>query len=290
MSDSCENFVLASATQAANTFLPIFTRTIASRPEGALLGFWTGSTTFLGTDDPFVSMGYIGATGEVQSTFALEGDWNTGNGHITELYWQIIQQDGVTSRRPFYGKYDRELQRTIEWQFMIGNGVAAGGGTSPQFSVNWDDDTGPVGVNCFSVTPNRLSLYAVATGGIAADQTRLRLYSATGKGSAISMTYNGQDAEGSGHPTWLLATVGAGQANLNMNNVYCGEFHAASTTVPVLYLNGAIKLGDASGTIREAIWGATGVPSNSLGNNNDWCISDNGHFYFKTGGAWVEKI
>jgi hypothetical protein len=33
---------------------------------------------------------------------------------------------------------------------------------------------------------------------------------------------------------------------------------------------------------------ATGVPSNANGNNNDWCISDNGKIYFRTGGVWVE--
>lgn len=37
-------------------------------------------------------------------------------------------------------------------------------------------------------------------------------------------------------------------------------------------------------------WHATGVPSNANGSNNHWCISDNGHLYFKTGGAWVQKV
>ncbi|MFI4977545.1 MAG: hypothetical protein ACHQC8_02540 [Solirubrobacterales bacterium] len=31
---------------------------------------------------------------------------------------------------------------------------------------------------------------------------------------------------------------------------------------------------------------STGVPSNANGNNSDWCISDNGHLYFRTGGVW----
>ena len=35
---------------------------------------------------------------------------------------------------------------------------------------------------------------------------------------------------------------------------------------------------------------SAGVPSNANGINNDWCISDNGHLYFKAAGAWVQKI
>lgn len=35
---------------------------------------------------------------------------------------------------------------------------------------------------------------------------------------------------------------------------------------------------------------STGVPNNANGNNTDWCMSDNGHIYFKTAGAWVSKV
>lgn len=37
-------------------------------------------------------------------------------------------------------------------------------------------------------------------------------------------------------------------------------------------------------------WAATGVPSASLGANNDWCLSQNGHLYFKSGGTWTQKV
>lgn len=35
---------------------------------------------------------------------------------------------------------------------------------------------------------------------------------------------------------------------------------------------------------------STAVPANGSGSNNDWCISDNGHLYFRTGGVWVDAI
>ena len=35
---------------------------------------------------------------------------------------------------------------------------------------------------------------------------------------------------------------------------------------------------------------AAAVPSNANGNNNDWCLSDNGHLYFKSAGAWAQVV
>jgi hypothetical protein len=37
-------------------------------------------------------------------------------------------------------------------------------------------------------------------------------------------------------------------------------------------------------------WGAIAVPSNSMGANGDWCLSQNGHIYFKSSGAWSVKV
>jgi hypothetical protein len=46
---------------------------------------------------------------------------------------------------------------------------------------------------------------------------------------------------------------------------------------------------DGTQQVSGGFWHSTGVPSNAHGNNNDWCISDNGHQYFKAGGVWVQQ-
>lgn len=48
----------------------------------------------------------------------------------------------------------------------------------------------------------------------------------------------------------------------------------------------------AADTIQTAsgILACSGIPSNAVGNNGDWAPSDNGHLYFKTAGAWVQKV
>lgn len=285
-------FVPRTEPQAANTYLPVFVRTPADRPQGSGLGFYTGTISYNGTVDPTVSMGYFGVAGEVSSTLQLEGDWDcgpvAGRPHITELYWQIVKANGA-SRRPLYGMYDRTMERAIQWWFMVGNGKSDIGTQPGAFNVNWDDDTSQAGVGMFAVTPNRINLYGVTTGGVAATQTRLCLFSAVGQGSAISLTYGGRDAEGYAHPTKVDAAVDFGQVNFYIGGRFSGAWFARSATQATLRLEAGISVGDGSVT-RQAIMGATGSPSNSIGNNNDWCVSDDGHLYFKTAGAWVRKV
>jgi hypothetical protein len=278
----------ASGAQAADTFLPVIVRTPAGRAAGAVFGIKFGNTTFNSVTDPEVALGYFAPTGEVSSSFQIEGDWRVSSTNITEMYWQIVKTDG-SSRRPFYGKYNRADQRSVAWYFMIGNGTSDTGSTDASFQINWDDDTSAVGVNCFKVTPNRLSLYGVATGGITADETRLRLYSSTGKGSAIALTYNGSDAEGTANPTWVMYTTSTTQMNAYMHNTFWGGFLQPSATQSGLSMVAGIQLGDGA-LNRQSWWASTGIPSNTMGVNNDWCISDNGHIYFKSAGAWAQKI
>ena len=38
------------------------------------------------------------------------------------------------------------------------------------------------------------------------------------------------------------------------------------------------------------MWAAAAVPPSTLGANNDWCLSQNGHMYFKSAGAWALVI
>jgi hypothetical protein len=229
------------------------------------------------------------------SALQLEADWDcgptAGRPHITEWYWQVTKPDG-SSRRPIYSKYDRTLGRAISWDFLIGNGVSDTGVTRPVFAVNWDNDTQQVGTNCFSVAPNRINLYGVASGGIAATQTRLCMYSAAGQGSAISLSFNGADPEGTANPTTVWQAVASNQMNMHIGGQFSAEWYGKSATSPVLRLLSGITLGD--GAIKQgSMWSTTGAPSNAMGANGDFCMridtptTANQRIYVKSAGAWV---
>lgn len=82
------------------------------------------------------------------------------------------------------------------------------------------------------------------------------------------------------------------------------NYNAAPTKGHFYYVNGALKAGfDNTGNLNvlehlypgdesynfQASGGllhSAGVPNNANGNNNDWCISNNGQLYFKSGGVW----
>lgn len=282
-------YVLSSHQQAADTFLPVFTRTPAERPAGAHLGFYTGTTTYGGTVDPFVSLGYYAPLGtDWTSALQLEADWDCAPAavHITELYWQLIKPDG-SSRRPFYGKYDRSEGRAVSWDFMVGAGTSDTGRPRPGFFVNWDNDSSPVGVGMFAVQPNRLSVHAITSGGVAAENTRLRMYSAPGKGSGVALTFDGKDAEGYFHPTLVLETVSPTQTVIRAGGVYAGALHKPSPTQPTLRLESGIQVGD--GAARAALWSSASAPTNALGRNGDWCFTQTGDLFFKKNGDWVNK-
>lgn len=42
--------------------------------------------------------------------------------------------------------------------------------------------------------------------------------------------------------------------------------------------------------LSTGLLGCSGVPLDIRGDDGDWCLSDNGHLYFKTGGAWAQKV
>lgn len=244
------NSVPETGLQAADTFLPVFTRTPAERPAGSVLGFFTGTTRLEGVVDPFVALGYFAGPNKDDwgSTLQLEADWKTPSGSITELYWQLVKPDG-SSRRPLYGRYDRTLGRAIQWQFMVGNGIDAAGAADPAFSVNWDDDSGPVGTNCFSVTPNRINLYAVSSGGIAAAYTRLNMYSAPSNGSTFALSYGGADPESS-NVTFKFQAVTAAASGMYSQGKPCIYFSNDGTV-------GAIGFFGASAMVRPAAYTQT---------------------------------
>lgn len=55
-----------------------------------------------------------------------------------------------------------------------------------------------------------------------------------------------------------------------------------------LYLPLALLASD-TGDPTTLFYTTAGVPSSGLGANENWCLSQNGNLYFKTGGAWVVK-
>jgi hypothetical protein len=245
---------------------------------------------FNGTTDPFIGMGYYGGPGEWSSAWQVEGDWDAApNGpHITEHYWQIVKPDGQ-SRRPFYQQYDRTNGRAGSTWIVIGNGQSDTGAQPSGFYVDWDVDQAQVGVGCFAVTPNRIKLFAVTDGGVSARETRLSLYSAPNKGSAISLTFNGEDAEGTYHPAFVLFTSGPKWSEIWVASQRMAWINDRQDNKPGRQLFTGIKLGD-NGNTRCALWGATGTPDPVIGRNGDWSISDNGGLYFKQGGSWVKKV
>jgi hypothetical protein len=94
-----------------------------------------------------------------------------------------------------------------------------------------------------------------------------------------------------GGATGALTTIGAPNGTIWNNNANSIN-NAFLTDAGLWEVRGQIYPG-AEALGLQTLGGllhSTGIPSNANGNNNDWCISDNGHFYFKTGAVWVQKI
>lgn len=291
--------VPADAAIALDTQDWVIERTFenGSRPVGERTGFFVMHASHEGdageTTDPLVGMGTSGPVG----TFALqvEADWDTTAGpgpHIAEMYLQVIKQPGDVSRRPMYVKWDKDMGRAATWQFMVGKGKDDTGASPGAFQIRWDDDTSPVGANMFSVEPNRLNLYPVQTGGVAADQTRMRLYSAAGQGSGFSLTFNAADADGTAEPTLVMQSEGATWAGIWSKGSRIGYWNKPGAAKAGLELQCGLRLGDNT-ALWSAAWSCTGVPSNALGSDGDVMIRQDGTFaagtklYEKIGGAWV---
>jgi hypothetical protein len=275
--------------QAVNTYLPVYERTPDGVPSGTRVGMYVGTTVFDSVTDPAIGFGYQAGPGDITSAIQLEGDWRSSGTDVTEIYWQIFKTDGVSSRRPFFAQYDRTHQRATFWNFLIGNGTDDTGNHPRSYNVSWDNDSGQFGIAMFGVTPNRVSLYAISDADIAADQNRLRVYSATGQGSALSLTYNGQDAEGTVHPTMLLQTVADAQTDMLVQGATTASFFKPSVTQPSLAAYAAIQIGDGA-ALRSALWSSATAPSGSTGANGDWNLGEDGYLSYKTGGAWLSPV
>lgn len=195
---------------AADTYEPTILRTIAGRTSETS-GFKVGSNTYNGTVDSIFQFGHFGdAAGVPSSIVGLEIDWvpAPGQNHITELYWEVKKANGV-GRRMIYGKYDRTMERAIQWKLIVGNGIDGPGAASPGYEFNWDDDSSESGGNFVKFNPNRFRFFPINSGGIAADRSELLMYSVAAKGTRFAMTYGGADPEGFAATTFAVTTESA---------------------------------------------------------------------------------
>lgn len=105
---------------------------------------------------------------------------------------------------------------------------------------------------------------------------------ASGGGIAIS-------ALGGAAEAMLLDAKGAGKlqiGSVSTGNIEVGAGGGAFSAAHQVYPGAEAGGIQVSGGFLHA----TGVPSNTNGNNNDWAISDNGHIYFKSAGTWAQKV
>lgn len=85
-----------------------------------------------------------------------------------------------------------------------------------------------------------------------------------------------------------VVLVYRGYGRNRSSRIVLGKPNGAASPYPIPL--GGIAASGAFVTGLLNLWGAIGVPSNSLGANDDWCMSQNGHIYFKSGGTWSVKV
>lgn len=277
---------------------PIVMRDMApggSHP-GGVLGIYAQ-----GGGDPNIGMAYFGnlAAGDWQAAFQIEADFDTtgsGGTHLIEGYF-YINSAAVTNMWPMMMRYDRDAGFMTDVGFTVGQGHDSFGNPGGQgFSVFWDAGAGgfPAGQRMFQLTPNRIKLDPVSgTGATNVGQTRLNLYSSAGNGSAVSLTYNGADAEGTLNPSILLEATAATGGDLFSGGARVCFFTKPTATAAGIQIPGGIRLGDTTNTF-GTLWSTSGAaPSSSLGNNGDICFRTDTpttslqRVYIKSAGAWV---
>jgi len=171
-----------------------------------------------------------------------------------------------------------------------GNPISGNAGAIQTYSKNWF--AGGPGTDAGG--GNFLKHEGAAPGGI----TKL---TALGTDAAIGVSINpkgtgevvlgqqqpnffkqGGGADGVASSPYITAAGGATDVDLRILNQGAGRVVLKGALMPCDEAGGT----QTSGGVRHS----TGIPANGNGVNNDWAISDNGHFYFKTAGAWVQKI
>jgi Pectate lyase superfamily protein len=174
------------------------------------------------------------------------------------------------------------------WGTLTGGAVVANGnGSSP--GITFFDRTTGSHWQWYGNTTARLNsgssdVITLDTSGnvTAAGQVSAGAVSATGVGATPGLSF--ADRTSGGPWQWYgntTARLYSGAADVMLVDT-SGRVEHGGQVYP-----GAEALGlQTSGGLLHA----TGVPSNSNGNNNDWCISDNGHMYFKSAGSWVQKV
>jgi len=152
-------------------------------------------------------------------------------------------------------------------------------GGSHYYDINVTNTTGAIYLNqCFGETIAVLANLNSTSNTVATMCTWLASPQVTGTlGPSIAtpgnILYN--SSSGNGHYFQVGGTtLGSVDAN--------GRINATNQIYPGSEGSGY----QTSGGVIHAV----GVPNDANGNNNDWCISDNGHMYFKAGGTWTQKI
>lgn len=84
-------------------------------------------------------------------------------------------------------------------------------------------------------------------------------------------------------------TAGDNMVGQSITTRAVGPFSASGGAAGSIAAAAQIYPADQAGGIQVAsgLLHSVGVPSNANGNNNDWCISDNGNLYRKVAGAWA---
>jgi hypothetical protein len=216
--------------------------------------FWTTGGTFLAENNLYELHGEATSAGAIRFNIAT-GTAIRGIGQVDlGANWET---DTLPS--PAFGGSLRILQPTAingptaADQGSFANFHGTGNSATPEM-VAVPDLSNPYGQLGFLLGPNIISLY-------------MSIYNQTGNSFSLFAQNFGEiiDAD---------------------DEFFAAYVDGTTRTKAQVYPGDEARALQSSGGLLHSI----GVPSNANGNPNDWCISDNGHLYFKSGGAWVQKI
>lgn len=277
--------VTAKGTQAVSVFGNTFRGGVGALSQAVGFGDTAGFTVNILSKDNIGGPNFIGSFGTGMGIptpgrndiMLGPGIFGSGVVNPTAAMWNIAGDSSLVNHMLFVdvaagharsvrfgpgigtndviGMYDQTGLRNMLWQFYDGrvqffNGLSQGG-----------------------ALPN--AAYGFIFRGDHATYTQLRL-----QDSNAGPFAGWQIGQGAGDGTDSLNYYNETAASLRFKMRAGGSFTSFLQMYP----------GDQAGAIQTTggILHAAGVPSNANGNNNDWCVSDNGHLYFKTGGVWVD--
>jgi hypothetical protein len=264
---------------------------------------------------------------------AVEGDYDDGSGnHKAEIYIQIRPKAPKTASdriRPHFIQYDKVLEKVVAHYLSTGVGgnielragasessfdtigtfaknvwtLAKNSGTDGQFQIQaatgaaailglgydntdgWGtfrtENAGAPSVSVFAGNGTRVGMFFPTTAGGAA-------------GPAFAVGVNDNSAAG----CFKAAVDGAiglyarRHSATQSANIFEAQNESGTALVAVGPLGG-LHLGDNNGAGGATLWSVSGVPSNGIGSNGDYCFrtdavgTANARLYVRSGGAWV---